>query len=162
RRTKKMRFSTTRFFTEQFLRSYRMNRLRELLLLLFRMALFALLAIALTGIFYKPKAGAGLRAGGGPRTVVIVLDGSAGMGCQEDGVRVFKRAQEAASTILNTLGPDDTVSLVFAGARAGGPEVPFPEPTPEVEDVRRAIDRATPLLLGTDISAAITRAEEIA
>ena len=28
RRTKKMRFSTTRFFTDQFLRSYRMSRLR--------------------------------------------------------------------------------------------------------------------------------------
>ena len=26
RRTKKMRFSTTRFFTDQFLRSYRMSR----------------------------------------------------------------------------------------------------------------------------------------
>ena len=32
RRTKKMRFSTTRFFTDQFLRSYRMSRLKELLL----------------------------------------------------------------------------------------------------------------------------------
>ena len=33
RRTKKLRFSTTRFFTDQFLRSYRMSRLKELLLL---------------------------------------------------------------------------------------------------------------------------------
>ena len=46
RRTKKMRFSTTRFFTDQFLRSYRMSRIRELLLLLCRMALFALLGFA--------------------------------------------------------------------------------------------------------------------
>src|SRR5438094_686205 len=97
RRTKKMRFSTTRFFTERFLRSYRMNRLRELLLLACRMALFALLAVALTGILYTPKSAAGLAGGGGPRAVVIVLDDSASMAYAEDGVPVFKRAQEAAS-----------------------------------------------------------------
>src|SRR4051794_21278149 len=65
RRTRKMRFSTTRFFTEQFLRSYRMSKLRELLLLVCRMALFALLAMALTGVLYNPKGTRGL-AGSGP------------------------------------------------------------------------------------------------
>src|SRR5262245_39950444 len=115
-----MRFSTTRFFTEQFLRSYRMSRLRELLLLACRMALFALLAVALTGILYTPKGGSAIGSGGGPRTVVVVLDDSASMAYQEGGVPVFRRAQEAASTVLRGLGSGDTVSLVFAGARAGG------------------------------------------
>src|SRR5262249_61156640 len=55
RRTKKMRFSTTRFFTDQFLRSYRMSRLKELALLACRMALFAFLAMALTQPLYMPK-----------------------------------------------------------------------------------------------------------
>ena len=64
RRTKKMRFSTTRFFTEQFLRSYRMSKLREVLLLACRMALFALLALALTGTFFTPKSGAVRTSGG--------------------------------------------------------------------------------------------------
>src|SRR3954470_13758970 len=96
RRTKKMRFSTTRFFTEQFLRSYRMSRLRELLLLACRMALFALLAVALTGVLYTPRGGSAI-GGGGPRTVVVVLDDSASMAYQEGGVPVFRRAQEAAS-----------------------------------------------------------------
>ena len=41
RRTKKLRFSTTRFLTDQFLQSYRMSRLKELLLLAARMALCA-------------------------------------------------------------------------------------------------------------------------
>src|SRR6059058_3795160 len=74
RRTRKMRFSTTRFFTEQFLRSYRMSKLREILLLVCRMALFALLAMALTGIFYAPGGAQPLSHGSGPRTVVLVLD----------------------------------------------------------------------------------------
>ncbi|MCH7686709.1 MAG: BatA domain-containing protein [Planctomycetes bacterium] len=46
RRTKKIRFSTTRFLTDQFLQSYRMSRLKELLLLAARMALCALFAMA--------------------------------------------------------------------------------------------------------------------
>src|SRR5919109_1406386 len=67
RRTKKMRFSTTRFFTDQFLRSYRMSRLKELLLLLCRMALFALLALALTRPLLTPPSGAaGARDRAGP------------------------------------------------------------------------------------------------
>src|SRR5258708_15112302 len=75
RRTRKMRFSTTRFFTDQFLRSYRMSRLREILLLACRMALFALLAMALAQPFFLPKGTAAL-AGGGPRTAVLLLDAS--------------------------------------------------------------------------------------
>src|SRR4051794_8276047 len=161
RRTKKMRFSTTRFFTDQFLRSYRMSRLRELLLLACRMALFGLLAMALAQPFVRPRA-AGLAAGGGPRTVVIVLDDSASMTYQENGVAVFKRAQEAASTILRNLSSGDAASVVFAGARAGGPQTPFAEPTTEIDEVQRAVDRATPAALGTDLSAAIARAEEVA
>src|ERR1700687_2543889 len=64
RRTKKMRFSTTRFFTDQFLRSYRMSRLKELLLLACRMALFALLAMALARPLIMPKGAAAMTSGG--------------------------------------------------------------------------------------------------
>ncbi len=161
RRTKKMRFSTTRFFTEQFLRSYRMSRLREVLLLACRMALFAFLAVALAQPFVLPR-GASAFAGGGPRTVVIVLDDSASMGYQEEGVSLFRRAQEAASTVLRGLSAGDTASVVLAGRRAGGPEVLFPEPTPDLDEVQRAVDRARVGSLGTDLSAAIARAEEVA
>jgi hypothetical protein len=161
RRTKKMRFSTTRFFTEQFLRSYRMSKLRELLLLACRMTLFALLAVALTGILYAPK-GAGAVAGSGPRAVVLVLDDSASMGCMEDGVPLFRRAQEAATTVLRSLGQGDTVSVVLAGRRSTGPEVLFPQPTGDHQEVQSAIDRAKVLALGTDLSGAISKAEEVA
>ena len=54
RRTKKMQFSTTRFFTDQFLRSYRMSQVKELLLLLVRMALCALFVIALAKPLLQP------------------------------------------------------------------------------------------------------------
>src|SRR6516164_2587394 len=83
RRTKKMRFSTTRFFTDQFLRSYRMSRLNELLLLACRMALFGLFATALARPLLLPKGQAFL--GGQTRSVVLVIDNSASMGYMEAG-----------------------------------------------------------------------------
>jgi hypothetical protein len=162
RRTKKMHFSTTRFFTEQFLRSYRMSRLKELLLLACRMALFALLAMALARPLLMPKGAAAATAGSGPRAVMLVLDDSASMGCVEDGVTLFRRAQEAATTVLRSLGPGDAVSMVLAGRRATGPEVLFTEPTADHDEVQRAIDRAKVAALGTDLTGAIARAEEVA
>src|SRR3954468_14501112 len=81
RRTKKMRFSTTRFFTEQFLRSYRMSRLKELLLLACRMALCGLLAMAFAQPLFMPKGQSFLA--GKTRSVVLVIDNSASMGYTE-------------------------------------------------------------------------------
>src|ERR1700757_3427494 len=95
RRTKKMRFSTTRFFTDQFLRSYRMSRLKELALLACRMALFALLALALTQPLFMPK-GSSFLGKEGSRAVVLVIDNSASMGYSEKGETMFDRARQAA------------------------------------------------------------------
>src|SRR6266699_3352877 len=95
RRTKKMRFSTTRFFTEQFLRSYRMSRLKELLLLACRVALCALLAMALAQPLLQTHADSFL-GGGGARSVVLVLDNSASMGYSEGGTTLLERARAAA------------------------------------------------------------------
>jgi hypothetical protein len=159
RRQKKMRFSTTRFFTEQFLRSYRMSRLKELLLLACRMALFALLAMALARPLFKAGGAAGL--GGGPRAVVLVLDDSASMGYVEDGVPLFQRAREAAAAVLRGLSAGDSATVVLAGRRAGGPEVLFPEPTEQLEDVRRALDRVKVSPLGSDLSGALALAEAV-
>src|ERR1700736_2111264 len=94
RRTKKIRFSTTRFFTDQFLRSYRMSRLKELLLLACRMALCALLAAALAQPLLLPKGQSFLMRGS--RAVVLVVDNSASMGYAENGVTMLDRARRAA------------------------------------------------------------------
>ncbi len=161
RRTKKMRFSTTRFFTEQFLRSYRMSRVKEVFLLVCRMALFALLAMALARPFVPPRGGAGL-AGSGPRTVVLVLDNSASMGYVEEGKPLFERAQAAAHTVLGSLSPGDTISVVLAGRRDEGPEVLFPDPTDQRDEGQRAVKQLRATALGTDLSGAVGRAEELA
>jgi hypothetical protein len=159
RRTKKMRFSTTRFFTDQFLRSYRMSRLKELLLLALRMALCALLAVALARPLLLPKGQAFWSSGS--RAVVLVLDNSASMGYTEDGVALLDRARAAAREVLDGLHPGDTASVVLAGRRAEGPEVLFPQPTPDLGDVTQAVNSVPVRALATDLTGAVLRAEEV-
>lgn len=159
RRTKKLRFSTTRFFTDQFLRSYRMSRLKELLLLACRMALCAIFAVALAGPMLRPSGGS---PAAGQRAVVLVLDDSASMSLDEAGQTMFERARNAAIELLDGLGEGDAAALVVAGRRANGPEVVFAEPTPQVGDVRQALDTLRPSTLATDLTAAVGRARAIA
>lgn len=161
RRTKKIRFSTTRFLTDQFLRSYRMSRLKELWLLAARMALCALFAMALAQPLIRPS-GQSFLLGGQSRTVVLVIDNSASMGYVEDGESLLERAQRAAVDLLDGLREGDHAAIVFAGRREAGPEVAFDEPTPELGDVRQAVRLAKVETLGTALSRAVVRAEEIA
>src|SRR5947209_5939824 len=143
RRTKKMRFSTTRFFTDQFLRSYRMSRLREVFLLACRMALCAFFAMALAQPLFMPKGP--LFGNDGARAVVIVLDNSASMGYTEEYVdtdgqnrrgTLLERAQKAAATVVDGLRSGDMISVVLAGRRDAGPEVLFPNLTSDLNDAR--------------------------
>jgi hypothetical protein len=161
RRTKKIRFSTTRFLTDQFLRSYRMSRLKELWLLAARMALCALFAMALAQPLIQPS-GQSFLLGGQSRTVVLVVDNSASMGFVEDDETLLERAKKAATDVLDGLKEGDHASIVFAGRRDAGPEVVFGEPTPELGDVRQALDITKVESLGTDLSRAVVRAEELA
>ncbi|MBI3467283.1 MAG: VWA domain-containing protein [Planctomycetes bacterium] len=159
RRTKKMQFSTTRFFTDQFLRSYRMSQVKELLLLLVRMALCALFAVALAKPLLQPPGRSLLF--GQSRSVVLVIDNSASMGYSEGGVTLLDRARNAARQVLDSLEQGHTASVVLAARRAGVPEVVFPELTPDLGDVRQAIDRLTATHLGTDLSGAVAVARRL-
>src|SRR5947207_6128363 len=106
RRTEKMQVSTTRFFTDQFLRSYRMSRLKELLLLACRMALFALFALALARPLVLPSGRSPIMAQS--RSVVLVIDNSASMGFVEDGHSMLERATSAGKEVLDSLHQGDT------------------------------------------------------
>ncbi len=161
RKTKKMRFSTTRFFTDQFLRSYRMSKLRERWLLVCRVALFALFALALSQPLLRLGDSAP-SAGTSARTVVLVLDNSASMGCMEDEVSLFSRARESAHGVIQGLRSGDAASIVLAGRRDSGPEVLFPEPTGKTDDIKSVINGLHVAALGTDLTRAVARAERIA
>src|SRR5437763_6648695 len=158
RRTKKMRFSTTRFFTEQFLRSYRMSRLKELLLLACRMALCGLLAAAFAQPLFMRKGQPFLT--GKARSVVLVIDNSASMGYTENGRTQLDRARDVARDLLGSLGSDDTVSVVLAGRHAGGPKVLCEKKRhDELGDVLQDVNLLPVSRLGANLTDALVRAE---
>ena len=160
RRTKKIRFSTTRFMTDHFLRSYRMSRIKELLLLLARMLLFALFAAALAQPFVQPQgqAFAGVHE---KRTVVFVIDNSASMGYIEHDVSLLQRARAAAIEIVDSLKEGDRASVILAGHLANGPEILFNEPTLQLGDVRQAVEGLQVTGLETSLTQAILLAEQM-
>jgi hypothetical protein len=100
-------------------------RLTELLLMLARMALLALVALALARPFWMPAAagspadGGGSRAGANapPRDVVLVLDGSDSMDRRCAGTTPRALAVRWARQFVAQLRPGDSVAVLVAGAR---------------------------------------------
>lgn len=92
-------------------------RLTELLLMLARMALLALVALALARP-YRGGATVGSTGGGGPaRDVVILVDGSASMGRSAGGTTPRAKAVAAARQVVAGLRPGDSVALLVASDR---------------------------------------------
>ena len=92
-------------------------RITELLLMLARMALLALVALALARP-YRAGTGTGTGIGiGAARDVVVVIDGSAGMGRSLGGTTPRALAVKAAREIVASLKPGDSVAVLLASAR---------------------------------------------
>jgi hypothetical protein len=100
-------------------RARRRLRLTELLLMLARMSLLAVVALALARPYWGGGAGPTTTAiGGGPaRDVVIVLDGSASMGRASGGATPRALAVRGARQIVSGLKPGDSVAVLVAGDR---------------------------------------------
>ncbi len=97
-------------------------KLRQLLLLLLRCALFALLALSLARPVQRPEVGG---AAGQPTTHLLILDGSLSMNQGEGADNAFHRAREAALRILDNMDQGDNMQVVIAGRK---PRVLFPAP----------------------------------
>jgi hypothetical protein len=97
-------------------------RLTELLLMLARMALLALVALALARPFWSgvPAVGGGFGAAAPPRDVVLVVDGSASMGRVVDGSTPRDLAVQWARAFVSRLRPGDSVAILVAGDRVRG------------------------------------------
>ena len=141
-------------------------RLTEILLMAARIGLVALVALALARP-YSGGSGAGsglLGAGGGPaRDVVIVVDGSAGMGRSAGGTTPHARAVRAARDLISKLRPGDSAALVVAGERARPVVDPPAFDLARVDVALAALDKAPAAGSGSgrgvgDIPAAIAEA----
>jgi len=158
RQVRPITFSTTRFFDASFMRAARRARVQDLLLMLLRVAVLCLLALALAQPLIR-WSGLPFMAGQ-PRMVAIVLDDSASMRTvAETGTR-FDEAKRAAIALLDELSAErgDRVTLVRAGQREAGSTMLFDEPADDFDEARRLIRIMEPTDLATDLDAAIAAA----
>ncbi|HID24132.1 MAG TPA: VWA domain-containing protein [Planctomycetaceae bacterium] len=132
-------------------------RLEELLLLLVRMGLVALLVIALA----RPWVAGGWLTryvSKQDRDVVFVIDGSYSMGWQGEGKTPHEAAVQWARDFLEELKTGDTVALIDARDR---PRAVIEFPTSDLDAVRAALDEL-PAPAGTaNLPEAIAKAIQI-
>lgn len=138
------RFDVVDWGAMQFLRVSETTRrrlfLEELLLMALRMALLAVLVLAMAApVAFSPLfARLGTREN---RDVVLVFDGSTSMGYAGSGEAVHDAAKKWARAFVAQLAPGDSVAILQARQQV----VPvLPEPTHDLERVRDAIEKLTP------------------
>ncbi|MCA9036576.1 MAG: BatA and WFA domain-containing protein [Planctomycetaceae bacterium] len=134
------RFDVVQWGAMQFLNPARKTRrklkLEELLLMLIRMSMIALLVMAVT----RPWLPSGLFSGYrsmGSRAIVLVIDGSNSM-TRGDGLNTLhQNAKRRAAEFLETLGPGDSVSVIDARDQ---PRLVVESPLQDLQLVKKAID----------------------
>jgi uncharacterized membrane protein YobD (UPF0266 family) len=109
RKLQRIQFPAVRFILLSQKRIPRSYRLRHWLLLALRtMAVVFLVLLLANPIF---QTGAGLFAGGGPVSLVVLLDNSLSMTWSGDG-NGFKQAKDAARLLISALNDDDRAALL--------------------------------------------------
>jgi hypothetical protein len=119
RRSVPVRFSTLQFLLLSVKRTNRRRKIENLALLLARIAILVLIALALAGPAVNSLES--FLGGGEPVAVVVILDNSASMATVDRGQPRFDTARRSAEQILDLLRDGDAVALL----PTGGP--PFPE-----------------------------------
>jgi uncharacterized membrane protein YobD (UPF0266 family) len=109
RKLNRIRFPAVRFILMSQKRISRSYRLRHWILLALRTMVVVLLALLLANPIFQT--GAGLFAGGGPVSLVILLDNSLSMSWSGDGIG-FKQAKDAARLLINSLDEGDRAAII--------------------------------------------------
>ena len=156
RRVVTIDFSSLMFLAAAHRENARRFQLRQLLILLLRMAIVALIAFALARPFLT--LGLPVASVRAKTDVVIVLDNSYSMGYQEvDGVR-FEKAKTLATDILDTLRHGDSATLILM---SDTPQPVFQQLTPDLESVIAAINTAEISYRTTNVQPSLELAHEI-
>lgn len=137
-------------------RQQRSARLRQWLLLLMRMALVALLAIALA----RPMVGNALASVGqeGASTTVILLDRSASMGFDANGRSRMDDGREIVRQILEGLHKGDEAALITLGDGGRGP---VPQPTADLLSLASVVAGLKPSYGQANIADGLMRAADL-
>ena len=156
RRVVTIDFSSLMFLMAAHRENARRFQLRQLLILLLRMAIIALIALALARPFLTLGLPiASIRA---KTDIVIVLDNSYSMAYQDvDGIR-FEKAKTLAIDILETLRHGDSAALILM---SDIPNPIFRQLTPDLQSVTAAIKDATVSYRATNVQPSLELAHEI-
>lgn len=133
-------------------------RLEELLLLLLRMLLMALLAFALSRPFATGGWFARMASAGQKRDIVLVIDGSYSMGWQGDDLTPHEKAVRWAGKLLKELNHGDTVAIIEARDQV---RPVIEKPLSDRGLLREELDRLPPPSGSSNLAAAVARAVQI-
>jgi len=156
RRAKVIDFSTLRFILEAHRRSVRRIQLRQLIVLILRALILALIAAAIARPILS-GALPGLKAQA-PTACVIILDNSYSMGYEGIRGRWFDLAKKKALEVLNSLKRGDSASLILASDH---PDIRFSSLIQNLDEIRLEIQNATLSYRSTDILRSIEVANEL-
>lgn len=148
-RRKPIRWAAMRFLLEAYRKHRRRLRTEQLLLLIVRCLIVALLGFALARPLLEHG---GLVDGGGNRTVWLLIDNGLVAGLQDDDARAIDRHREAAQSIVDALDGGDRVGIITAARPAAALVTP---PTSDHAAVTRLLDEIQPAASRTDIPAAL-------
>lgn len=114
RRVPEVPFSTLRFLSESDKRSMSRINMRRLLLLVLRMLIVALLALAFARPVVRGRFAA-LFPARAPRAVCLLIDGSYSMRFNDERGTLFDRAKKRAMEVLRSLDRSDDLYVVLFG-----------------------------------------------
>jgi len=156
-RLKRMKWAATKFLLKSLQKNRRRVQFEDLILLILRCLLVALLVL----LFARPAwlvDAAGLQVGGSNSTVVILLDNSQSMG-QSNGTQTrFEQAKSMADGILSKLGSGSTVALYLVSDTV---KTLIPKPTSDIAILQRSLAQATLSDRSTDLYPGLKEAVDL-
>ena len=156
RRVVTIDFSSLMFLTAAHRENARRFQLRQLLILLLRMVIVALIALALARPFLT--LGLPIASVRAKTDLVIILDNSYSMAYQDvDGIR-FEKAKTLATDILDTLRHGDSAAFILM---SDSPKPVFRQLTPDIESIIAAINNAEVSYRTTNVQPSFELAHEI-
>jgi len=136
RRVVQVPFSTLRFLKAVAARTSRSSKIENVLLLLLRCLLFALILLAAARPIMLART-AKIFGGEVPRTVILVIDNSMSMGYRAAGQTRLDTAKACALALFNDLKQGDRAAVIAVGDRA---ELLVTEPTIDRAVARKAVE----------------------
>ena len=155
-RLKRIKWAATKFLLQSMQKNRRRVQMEDVLLLLLRALLVALLVV----LFARPAflVDAGLELGGFAAPAVIIIDNSMSMG-QSDGVQTrFNQAKAMADDLLARLQSGSSCALYLSSNQV---KAVIPKPTGDLAIVKRFIDQAPLTDGGSDLYPALKQAVDL-